>query len=229
MNAQIGKEAVYSPTIGREALHQESNENGKRLIHFAASRSMVIGTALFQHKDIHKITWRTPDGHSFSQTDHLLIDLRHSSHLMNVRSHRCTNVDSDNFHIVSLMQARISTAEKVHGKKAEKYDYGKMMIPEKQEEYKINLTEHLQELDVNYGDNLDSRWNKIICTIHKTAKEVFGKMSRKQLKDWFDKEYQEATEEKNEAYVYMQQQNYTRASTDKYIKHDGKKSKYIRG
>jgi len=46
LNAQIGKEAIYYPTIGKEAYHQESNENGKRLIHLAASRNVVIGTTL---------------------------------------------------------------------------------------------------------------------------------------------------------------------------------------
>ena len=50
----------------------------------------------------------------------------------------------------------------------------------------------------------------------KTAEEVFGKTSRKQPNDWFDKECQEATEVKNKAYVIMQQRSYTRASADKY-------------
>jgi hypothetical protein len=74
LNAQIGKEAIYYPTKGMEALRQQSNENGKRVKHFAASRNMVIGTTLFQHKDIHKITWRSPEVRHFSQIDHLLID-----------------------------------------------------------------------------------------------------------------------------------------------------------
>jgi hypothetical protein len=91
-----------------------------------------------------------------------------------------------------------------------------MSLLEKQVENKTNLTEHLQELALNLDDILDSRWNKIICTIHKTAEEVFGKTSRKQPNDWFDKECQEATEVKNKAYVNMQQRSYTRASADKY-------------
>ena len=52
LNTQIGKEAIYYPTIGKEAFHQESNENGKILIHLAASRNMVKGTTLFPRKDI---------------------------------------------------------------------------------------------------------------------------------------------------------------------------------
>jgi len=74
LNAQIGKESIWYPTIGKEVYHQESNENGKRLIDLAASRNMVIGTTLFPHKVIHKIMWRSPDVHHFSQIDHLLID-----------------------------------------------------------------------------------------------------------------------------------------------------------
>jgi hypothetical protein len=74
LNTEIGKETIHYPTIGKEALHQERNGNGRRLIHLAASRNMVIGTTLFQHKDIHKIIWRSPDVHHFSQIDHLLID-----------------------------------------------------------------------------------------------------------------------------------------------------------
>jgi hypothetical protein len=62
---------------------------------------MVIGTTLFQHKDIHKITWRTPDVHHFSHIDHLLIDSQHVLQLMDVRSYRYTNVDSDHFLTVS--------------------------------------------------------------------------------------------------------------------------------
>jgi hypothetical protein len=37
LNAQIGKQTIYYPATGKEALHQISNENGERLIHFAAS------------------------------------------------------------------------------------------------------------------------------------------------------------------------------------------------
>jgi len=121
LNAQFGKKAIYYHTTGKESFHQESNENGNRLIHFAASRNMVIGTTLFPHKDIHKITWRSPDVHHFSQIDHLLIDSLHVSHLMDARTHRCANVDSNHFLLVSQIRARISNAKTFLRKKVEKY------------------------------------------------------------------------------------------------------------
>jgi hypothetical protein len=131
---------------------------------------------------------------------------------MDVRSHIYANVDSDHFLIVSGLRARISNAKKFFGIRIERYDHEKMALLEKQAEYTANLREHLQELTINSDNSLDSRWNKIISTIHKTAEEVFGKISRKQPNDLFDKECQEATKVKNEASVNMQQQSYTRSS-----------------
>jgi len=142
---------------------------------------------------------------------------------MDARTYRCANVDSDHFLLVSRIRNRISNAKKFLGKKVEKYDSEKMTVPEKQAEYKINLKEHLQELAINSDDSLDSRWNKITGAIHKTDKETFGKASKKQPNDWFDKECPEATEVKNKAYPNMQQLSYTRASTDKYREAQRKK------
>jgi hypothetical protein len=69
-NAQVGKEAVRFPTIGNYSLHNFTNDNGSRVIQFAVSRNMIIGSALHSHKDIYKITWRSPDGVTFNQIDH---------------------------------------------------------------------------------------------------------------------------------------------------------------
>jgi hypothetical protein len=108
---------LANPTIGMEVFHQESNENGKRLIHFAASSNMVFGCTWFQHKELYKITWRSPYMKYFSQIDYLLIDSRHVSHLMDVRSRKYANVDSDHYLIVSRIRDGITDTKKFFGKK----------------------------------------------------------------------------------------------------------------
>jgi hypothetical protein len=53
--------------IGQHSLHKDSNDNGMRLIDYTASRNMVIGSTMFPHKEIHKVTWKSPDGRTFNQ------------------------------------------------------------------------------------------------------------------------------------------------------------------
>jgi hypothetical protein len=76
---------------------------------------------------------------------------------MDVRSHRYANVDSDHLLFVSRIRARICNAKTFFGKEAEKYDYEKNTLLEKQVESKTNLTDQLQELGINSDDSLDTR------------------------------------------------------------------------
>jgi hypothetical protein len=67
MNAKVGNEQIYRPVIGKHSLHKRSNDNRMRLINFASSKNMVVGSTMFEHKDIHKGTWKSPDGNVFNQ------------------------------------------------------------------------------------------------------------------------------------------------------------------
>ena len=72
-NAKVGKEENNYPCAGRNGLHEECNGNGYKLVQFAATTDMIIGGTIFTHKNIHKVTWRSPDGVTMNQIDHILI------------------------------------------------------------------------------------------------------------------------------------------------------------
>jgi hypothetical protein len=95
VNGKVGRETIHQPTRGLHSLHESTNENGLRLVDFAACRQMAIKNTYFMHKRIHLQTWHSPDEQTFNQIDHCLIDGRHFSDVIDVMAQRGANIDSD--------------------------------------------------------------------------------------------------------------------------------------
>src|SRR5215468_10162524 len=87
-NAKVGREDIFKPKIGNESLHQVSNDNGVRIVKFATSKNLVVKSTMFTHRNVHKYTWTSPDGKTHNQIDHVLIDRRRHSSIVDVRSFR---------------------------------------------------------------------------------------------------------------------------------------------
>ena len=61
-NTKVGRENIFNLTIGNESLHQNSNDNGVRIVNFATSKNLIVKSTMFPHRDIHKHTWTSSDG-----------------------------------------------------------------------------------------------------------------------------------------------------------------------
>jgi hypothetical protein len=61
-NAKVGRQNNFKPTIGNESLHQDSNDNGVRIVNFSTSKNLIVKSTMFQHRNIHQYTWTSPDG-----------------------------------------------------------------------------------------------------------------------------------------------------------------------
>jgi endonuclease/exonuclease/phosphatase family metal-dependent hydrolase len=101
-NAKVGCKDENKNT-GKYGLHTECNDNGRRLVGFATSHGMMVGRTLFPHKDIHKAAWKSPNGTHRNQIDHILIDGRHRSNLLDVQVFRGPNMDSDHYLVMGKM------------------------------------------------------------------------------------------------------------------------------
>jgi hypothetical protein len=60
-NAKVGREDIFTPTIGNESLHETSNDNGVREVNFVTSKNLVVKSTMFPHRKVHKYTWTSPD------------------------------------------------------------------------------------------------------------------------------------------------------------------------
>jgi hypothetical protein len=88
ISAKVCKENIFKPTIGNECLCEISNDNGVRVVNFATSKNLVAKSTMFPHRKIHKYTWTSPEGNTHNQIDHILIDRRPHSSILDVRSFR---------------------------------------------------------------------------------------------------------------------------------------------
>jgi exonuclease III len=55
-NVKLRREDIFKPTIGKESLHEDSNDNGVRVLNFATSKNLVVKSTMFPHRNIHKYT-----------------------------------------------------------------------------------------------------------------------------------------------------------------------------
>ena len=106
-NANIGQEYIIHPTIGQFSLHETSTSNGLRLIDFVAARNMVIASTIFKHLNIHKTTWMSPDQRTRNQIDYTVIDGRHCSSVLDVRTFRGVNIESDHYIVADKIRMRL--------------------------------------------------------------------------------------------------------------------------
>jgi hypothetical protein len=83
-NAKVGREGILKPTIGNESLHEISNDNGVRLVNFATSENLRVKSSKFSHRNIYKYNWTSPDGKTHNQIDHIMVDRRRHSNVLDV-------------------------------------------------------------------------------------------------------------------------------------------------
>ena len=93
-NAKVGKESIYKPTIGNESLHNETNNNGIKIIQFVISKDLNVRSTTFPHKDIHTETWYSADGRTANQISHVLINNSFRSAITDIRALRGPDIGS---------------------------------------------------------------------------------------------------------------------------------------
>ena len=61
------------------------NDNGERLCDFCSANGLVITGTIFPHKQVHKVTRRSPDGKTVIQIDHVMVNGRMRTSILDTR------------------------------------------------------------------------------------------------------------------------------------------------
>jgi hypothetical protein len=110
-NAKVGRQNIFKPTIGNERFHEISNDNGVRVVNCATSKNLVVKSTMFLiAKSINTPGPLLKETHN--QIDHVLIDRRRHSSILDVRSFRGADCDTDQYLVVAKAKERLAVSKR---------------------------------------------------------------------------------------------------------------------
>jgi endonuclease/exonuclease/phosphatase family metal-dependent hydrolase len=121
-NVKVGKGPYLYPTCGGHSSHSKTNDNGKRMVNFALGRDLDATETWYQHNDIHKVTWTSPDNKVRNQINYILVKRRHCTSVCGVASMRGAETESD--HLGMWAKIRLKIKRSAKNKRSDNKDVG---------------------------------------------------------------------------------------------------------
>ena len=145
---------------------------------------------MFHHPNIHKYTWTSPDGKTHNQIDHVLIDRRWQSSVLDVRSFRGAESDTDHYLVIAKVRERLAVGKQTTQRlDRHRFNLSKLNELEVRKLYQIEITNRFAALETfNEDEDVNRIWGNIKHNIQISAKESLGMHEWKQHKPWFDEE-----------------------------------------
>jgi hypothetical protein len=173
INAKLGVENIFKPTIGKESLHYDSNYNRFRKVNFATLKNLVVKSTTFPHRNILKYTWTSPDGKTHNQIDHILIDRRWHSIILDVRSFRGADCDTDHYRLVAKFRERLAVSKQIKQKfEGKLFNLRKINELDMREQNQIEITNRFAALETLDNDG-DIRLGRTLRRVSKPQLERF--------------------------------------------------------
>jgi len=228
-NAKIGKQDYQQQVVGPYTIHDTSNENGNMLTQFATRNRLIIKSTMFPHKHIQLGTWKIPATNEINQIDHALVTSRHSSSVIDVRSCRGPNCDSDRYLVKIKVRERIANIQKIPRRKTRRWDVEKLNKDMTQrDKYQQVLESKLKLVCEEGADSVQKKWEQLEKAIKAAAEETIGETKHKKNEEWFDEECAAYIREKNNARQKMIQKE-TRSNYEEYREWRRKTNRICKG
>ena len=178
LNARVGRDnSGRERVLGRNG-YGIINDNGDRLCSFCEENDLVVGGSVFEHRDIHKTTWNSPDGVTKSQIDHIVINGRWKSSLMDVKAHRGADIASDHNLLIGKVRLKLRKNRKRH-ERSRQYDSAGLKDQQVKQTFQQELRNRFQIL----GDEQEMTIDVFNQAFKDTSEKVLG-FKRKKKEEW---------------------------------------------
>ena len=89
------------------------NDNEERLCDFCSANGFIISGTIFPYKDIHKLTWRSPDGRTVNQIDHVLVNgnMRTSTGILDIRVMIGADIYGEHYLVKTRIHLKLARVE----------------------------------------------------------------------------------------------------------------------
>jgi hypothetical protein len=123
-----------------------------------------------------------------SQIDHILVDRRRHSNVLDVQLYRAADCDSDHYLVVAKVRERLAVNKRrSHRFHVERFNLKKLNEVENKEQYLSEVSNRFAGLeDLDAEVEIDSALETIRENIKILSKESLGYFELKKHKPWFD-------------------------------------------
>ena len=188
MNAKIGNDNKGKDHImGTHGLG-EINENGELFTDLCAFNDLVIGGSLFNHKEIHKVTWNSPDNKTKNQIDHITISRKWRRSLLDTRAKRGADAASDHHLLIGTLKIKLKAFSDIANRPHIKFNTQKLKERDTKESFSISLKNQFTALNtITEETPVEEHWSAIREVFRNTCQEVLGKRKRVN-KEWLSED-----------------------------------------
>ena len=136
--------------------------------------NLIIGGTIFEHRDIHKLTWNSPNRKDKNQIDHIIINGRGKHSLIDVVVRPGADCISDHHLIVAKVKLKLKEQKDTRNG-ARKINIDRLQKKEVKERFKIEpsnrfavLQGNITEIN-NNGLTVEKKWENIKSAYNETA------------------------------------------------------------
>ena len=184
MNAKVGSDNTsHDRAMGKEGCGSMNN-NGERLLEFSMAYDLVVGGTLFPHREIHKLTWCSPNGRDKNQIDHLMINGTWRRSLRDVRVRRGADVGSDHHLVTANLKLKLRRNGPVKAR-PQRFDVRKLKEPRVKGTFTFQLKNKFQALaDAEEHAppgtrDINTMWEQIRTAYTQTSETCLGRQQKK--------------------------------------------------